>query len=228
MKSIYIIVLFISTVFTSCEIDNFDGPDSGISGVVIDKTTGEGIQTDQPNGYKIRLLEDGYQNAIPQDFWAKYDGSFKNTQLFSNSYTVSVIEGAFINPASQKVTLKKGEITDVSFTVIPFMSIKASEPVVIGKSVQVSYTLSKPAEIAENIQQSRTLVSIVPSVNISSNQYSVSNDLAGKTYAEISSTKYTDLIKDLPSGDYYVRVAARTQNTIGRYNYSKVYKIKIP
>ncbi|MEQ8421652.1 MAG: DUF3823 domain-containing protein [Arenibacter algicola] len=223
-----IIVVLLFTVFASCDdIDNLDGPDAGISGVIIDETTNEGIKTDQPNGAKIRLVEDGYENVIPQDFWAKSDGTFMNTQLFSNSYTVRIIEGAFIEPSEQRVTLNKGEVTDISFTVVPFMSINASEPVVVGNNIQISYTLSKPGQISWDIQETKTLVSTLPSVSTFSNQYSVSNNLSGLEYSEIAETTYTDVVEDLPSGEYYVRVGGRTNNPNGRYNYSETFMVTI-
>lgn len=217
--------MLLFAIFSSCEIDNFDGPDAGIRGVVVDNTTNEGIQTEQPNGYKIRLIEDGYENVIPLDFWGKADGSFLNTQLFSNSYTVSVLEGPFIAPAEQKVTLDG--VSEVTFAVTPYMTINASEPVVVGNNIEVSYTLSKPAEVLDDIVKSTTLVAKVPNVSNSVSEYSVSSDLSGFDYSEIAITSYTDVIEDLPSGEYYVRVGGRTNNSMGRYNYSKVFKITI-
>ena len=43
--SIYTVLLCV--LFTSCDVDNYDGPNAKFRGVVIDKTTGKGIQTEQ-------------------------------------------------------------------------------------------------------------------------------------------------------------------------------------
>ena len=53
--SIYTVLLCV--LFTSCDVDNYDGPNAKFRGVVIDKTTGKGIQTEQPNGFKIKWTE---------------------------------------------------------------------------------------------------------------------------------------------------------------------------
>ncbi|MFA5327479.1 MAG: DUF3823 domain-containing protein [Prolixibacteraceae bacterium] len=95
MKLQVIISLIIVLALSSCldDIDNYDAPDSTITGVVIDNTTNEGVQTEQPNGFRIRLIESGYDNVVPLDFWGKPDGSFYNSQLFANTYEVGPIEG---------------------------------------------------------------------------------------------------------------------------------------
>src|SRR5262249_18331271 len=134
MKLINCIVIMACLVLlSSCfnnDIDNLDGPNAGIKGQVIDNVTNEGIQTEQPNGFRVRLLESGYENVIPIDFWGKADGSFQNTQLFANEYRVVPIEGPFVMPDTARINISG--LTDVSFTVTPFATVHASAPRVIG------------------------------------------------------------------------------------------------
>lgn len=40
--SIYTVLLCV--LFTSCDVDNYDGPNAKFRGVVIDKTTGKGLR----------------------------------------------------------------------------------------------------------------------------------------------------------------------------------------
>jgi hypothetical protein len=229
MKLINIILtLLLVTLASSCfkEIDNYDAPNAGITGIVTDNTTNSGIQSEQPNGFQIRLLEIGYTNVIPIDFWGKADGSFKNTQLFADKYKVIPIQGPFLMPDTLVVTLSG--LTTVNFTVTPFMTVMASTPQVVSKNVIVNYTLSKPAQISDNITRCLTMASKVPAVSNAINDYNVSHDISGMTYQDIVSTQFSDTLKNLPSGSFYVRVGARTNNGLGKYNYSKVFPVTIP
>src|SRR5665647_1027720 len=96
MKKILILNLILGAFFLySCKLDNYSVPDMTLDGSVVDKVTGENIQTRQPDGIKIRLVEQGYSNPQPYDFWTKSDGSFRNTRLFAGKYKVIAMEGAF-------------------------------------------------------------------------------------------------------------------------------------
>lgn len=230
MKLINFISIMICLVLmTSCldtDIDNYDAPNAGIQGKVIDNVTNEGIQSEQPNGFRVRLLESGYKNVIPIDFWGKADGSFRNTQLFSNEYRVIPIEGAFLMPDTVRISING--LTDVNFTVTPFATVHSSTPRVVGNSVVIDYTLSKPGVITQNIIRTMALAAKVPSVSSAVNDFNVSHDISGMSYDQIAATPFSDTLKNLPSGKMFVRVAARTDNAQGKYNYSKVFEVNIP
>ncbi len=224
--NIFLSIVFLAIVSSCSKIDNYAGPNAGITGTVIDNTTNQGIQSEQPNGFQIRLIEKGYSNVIPLDFWGKADGSFKNTQLFADTYKVLPIQGPFLTPDTLVVNVNG--LTTVKFTVTPFMSVKASDPQVISKNVVVKYTLSKPAVISDNIVRCLTMAAKVPAVSNSVNDYNVSHDLSGMSYQDISNQQFSDTLKNLPSGTFYVRVGARTSNGQGKYNYSQVFPVTIP
>ncbi|MGC3946447.1 MAG: DUF3823 domain-containing protein [Chryseolinea sp.] len=216
-------------LLTGCfntDIDNYDGPNASIQGQVIDNVTGEGIQTEQPNGFRVRLIENGYINVIPIDFWGKADGSFRNTQLFSNDYRVIPIEGPFLKPDTARITISGA--TEVSFTVTPFATVHASTPRVVGKNVIIDYTLTRPAVITQNIIRSVTVIAKVPSVSNAVNDANVGHDLGSLSYDAIAATTFSDTLKNQPSGKHYVRVGTRTDNAQGKFNYSKVFEVNIP
>ncbi|MEJ1240295.1 DUF3823 domain-containing protein [Chryseolinea sp. T2] len=218
-------VMLLSACFNT-DIDNYDGPNASIEGQVIDNVTGEGIQTEQPNGFRVRLIESGYVNVIPIDFWGKADGSFRNTQLFKNDYRVIPIEGPFVMPDTARITISGA--TEVSFTVTPFATVHASTPRVVGKNVVVDYTLTKPGSVSQKLTRSVTVVAKVPAVSNAVNDANVSHDLGGLDYAAIAATTFSDTLKNLPSGKHFVRVGTRTDNSQGKYNYSKVFEVNIP
>lgn len=215
------------TAVSSCnKIDNYPAPNAGIIGTVIDNTTNEGIQTEQPNGFQTSLIEFGYKSVIPITFDGKADGRFENTQIFADKYNVIPINGPFVSPDTAVVDIKG--LTTVNFTVTPFMSIKASTPLVVSNNVIVNYILSKPLQINYDIVNSMTIASSLPAVSSSVNDYSVSDNLSGYTYQQIASMQFSDTLKNLPSGTFYIRVGGKTNNPQNKFNYSKVFTVTIP
>jgi hypothetical protein len=228
MKSLYIslILLLVPLTFSCTKVDNYAAPDAGINGTIIDNVTKSGIQTEQPDGIRIRLLQSGYENVIPIDFWVKSDGSFENKMLFSGTYKVIPIEGAFLPPDTAIVTINKG-ITTVNFNVTPFLNITASEPTVVDNDIIIHYTISEPAQVNYKIVTSQTMAANVPAVSQAVNDYTVTRDLSGTTNDIIVNTQFTDTLTEVQKGTYYVRVGATTNNALGKYNYSKVFPVTI-
>lgn len=222
-----ILVLFLLTVAFGCsKLDNYPAPNAGITGTVIDNTTNTGIQTEAGSGFQISLIEFGYNSVIPINFFAKADGSFENTQLFADKYKVIPFSGPFLVPDTLTVNIKG--ITTVNFTVTPFMIVTASTPQVTSNNVVVNYTLSKPTLISYNIVKCMSMAAKVPAVSASVNDYNVSNNLSGNTYQQIAAMQFSDTLKNLPSGTFYVRVAGQTNNPQSKFNYSKVFTVTIP
>ncbi|UOE47425.1 DUF3823 domain-containing protein [Mucilaginibacter sp. SMC90] len=211
---------------SSCKQDNYPVPNAGIQGAITDAATGSQIQTEQPNGIKIRLIETKYGNNVtPNDFWCRANGSFENTQVFAGRYKVVPIEGAFF-PADTAIVDVSG-LTTVNFKVTPYLTITANVTAVAG-GVNTSYTISR-TKAGDKITTARTLVSAYPTVSNTINEFSTSNDLSGIEDNVILGKQYADAITGLTSGKtYYVRVAARTANANNKFNYSEAVKIIVP
>ena len=109
MKVLYRFLLLIAVMMavSACELDNYSGPEAFFTGQIVDKKTKETIQTRQPNGIQIRLIQDGYDNPVPYDFWAKNDGTFRNTKLFAGTYEVTVKMDCS-REVTKTITLKNG------------------------------------------------------------------------------------------------------------------------
>jgi hypothetical protein len=223
-----IIYSFISIglILSSCKQDNYPAPNAGIKGVITDAITNAPVQTEQPNGIKIRLIEERYGNNVtPIDFWGKADGSFENSNIFADKYKIIPIEGAFF-PADTAEVNVNGLIT-VNFKVTPFLTITASVTPSAG-SVTTSYKISR-TKVGDKITTCKTLVSSYPAVSNVINEFNVSHDISGVTDQDILSNQYSDKITGLTSGNtYYVRVAGSTNNANNKYNYSEVFTVKIP
>jgi hypothetical protein len=212
--------------FAACgKLDNHPAPDAGVKGNVIDAVTKEPLQTEQPNGVKIRMLEMKYQgNVSPQDIWTRANGTFETTQLFAGAYKIVPVEGPFFNADTTQITVNG--ITDISFTVTPFLNVQA-QATTLGNSIVLTYTISRP-KAQDKIVECKSLLSAYPSVSNPINERAVTHDLSGIDDNTILSNKFSDTLTALQSGQtYYVRVAARTANAYNKYNYTKVMEVKI-
>lgn len=137
----YIFILFISILFVSCELDNFSGPDGALSGKFIDAQTGELVQQDIIRGTRIELTEHGYDPVAKQYLVVKNDGTYANTQLFQNRYTIQPVNGNFIPVEPQEVEI--GSNTEFDFEVTPYLRIKDEQYERIEDKIIVTFQLEQ-------------------------------------------------------------------------------------
>lgn len=224
-NKIQLSVLCLLLAFCACtKRDNYSAPTASVTGSVIDASTGKPIQTEQPNGIKMRLLEEKYgANVSPLDYWIKADGTFDIANVFSGQYKVVPIEGAFF-PADTAVVDVEG-VKEVTFTVTPFLTLTATATI-SGTDVIVNYKLSRQ-RTADKILDCKSLLSAYPTVSYAINELSVTHDLSIISDEQALSASYADTLRNVGPGTYYVRAAARTNNANNKYNYSEVIEVKV-
>lgn len=218
-----ILVVFV----TSCDlfdVDTFPTPNETLKGDLRDKD-GNPFITEQPNGFKIRIIEKG--SPEPRDFWGKPDGTFFNSKIFKGTYMIVPTEGAFF-PVDTVETEING-VTTINFEITPFVKINASI-IADGPNLKAAYSIAK-ATGAGKIKNARLLVNKWnPNVGLNYNDNSVLRDLSGVSDLIIETSEFTDQIFNyLESGvTYYARVAVLAENSFGRYNFSETQKIVVP
>lgn len=217
--------LIVIVLFASCNgIDNYDEPDGAVYGALTDEITNENFQSEQPNGFNIKLFEKGSEMNSPITFWGKPDGTFKNAWIFQNEYQVVPTEGAFF--PVDTVVVQVREETEVNFTVTPFLAVTNVSIQPSAGKVTASYEIAR-SRAADKIIERKTLVSEIPTVNNVVYNFKAETDLSGTSDEDILSTGFTDEV-EVPAGIYYVRVAVATDNALKRYNYSKVFEVEVP
>lgn len=220
-------ILSLIAVFHSCsKIDNYKAPDGNIYGKLVDNITKENIQTEQPNGYNVKLFEKGGKMNSPIVVPGKPDGTFENAFIFKNEYKVLPTEGAFF--PVDTVMVQVGSRTEINFEVMPFLAVTNVSITPSAGKVTANYTISR-SQTGDKIVERKTLVSKIPTVNNSVNDFRSQTDLTGKSDVDILSAQYSDVVTGLnPGTKYYVRIAVRTNNGLKKYNYSKVFPVTIP
>ena len=121
MKLVQYFLMIAALAVAGCEKDNYDGPTAGLAGRFLDVETGELVQQDIIRGTQIEIIEHGYDPASPQYLIVKVDGTYENSLLFENTYTVQPKRGNFVAIAPQDLMIKGR--TTLDFTVTPYIRI---------------------------------------------------------------------------------------------------------
>ncbi len=128
-----LLILLAAIGLGSCERDNYDGPDAGVEGVILNKITGDTMQLSQGGGnFSLRIVETSYAHGdstvvvSPQSLNMKQDGTFLNTKLFAGTYEMYPWESCCYEGKESKqiVGLKSGSRTKVVFEVTPYFEIE--------------------------------------------------------------------------------------------------------
>ena len=152
MSRLYILSCLMVFMLSSCgyfEYDNYEEPNSGIEGTVVDKKTNELYCSETANSYKIEYYElsweeAGHANTQARFFWGKADGTFTNTKIFAGEYRITLKEGAFYAPDPEIVTLEKGEMTKLDYAVTPYARVNIDEITLSGtkqNNLVIKYTV---------------------------------------------------------------------------------------
>ncbi|MXV14051.1 DUF3823 domain-containing protein [Hufsiella ginkgonis] len=139
--------------------DNYDAPNSGISGKLIDAETGDSLELRLNAGtVRYRQIDARYPAPVDYDIPLRSNGSFSATNMFAGTYTFVPRDGAFkypdVNPVN--VELRPNEIASVNFKVIPYYRISASinsNASAAANNVTFTYTINKSAANTTDILQ---------------------------------------------------------------------------
>lgn len=209
------------------KIDNFDGPNAALSGSIIDAETGELVQTDVIDGTTIKITEHGYDPVSPQYLRVKNDGTYSNTMLFKNTYTVQPDQRNFFQIDEQEIEIK--ENTTLDFQVIPYVRIS-------------NVNISKEANtVTATFNMSSTDGTAVKAISL----FASSQPTVGNAIYTVASSKTLNITPDpdhtftltlnvaknsayFEEGkDYYFRVGAQSSIGGAKYNYATAVKLNI-
>lgn len=228
---IYTGIVLAALITGGCtKVDNYPEPDKTLTGKIVDAETNEPVYTEQPDGTRIKLLQtDWNDNPIPQYFWVKPDGTFRNTKIFKGKYDVVPVDGPFV-PLTEPQKVDLSAEAELTFKVVPFLRVKLVSTEVNGTTATVRYKIERVTTNFK-ITDARVFVSTTSQATNASfdNKLTQVKDLQGTADDVILATTYTANIS-LPAGrTFYIRVGARSEDNVSRrYNYTNVVKVDIP
>jgi hypothetical protein len=227
MKALQYILIIAALAFTSCEKDNYDGPTAGLKGRFIDAETGELVQQDIIRGTQIEILEHGYDNPSPQYLIVKVDGTYENSLLFENTYTVQPKRGNFIDISPQELMIKGS--TTLDFTVTPY--IRVLEPSIVKNGNKITATFKLEQNVVNNVRKiglyAHKDIQVGEPMRLAAAEQTlnaVSNPATVYTL-EIDLPSNSSVLK--PGTEYYFRIGALIDVGEAKLNYAAAQKIGI-
>jgi len=221
LKSVLFVA--ITALFASCQIDNYDMPDATITGSVIDNATGKPIIT-EPYGFRIQMNETSWgDNPTPRYIAGYVDGTFTDKSYFAGTYVATAIDGAFVTPESQTITVNSKGTASVTFNVNPYIQFNTVSIVKEGATVKATFTLVKFVASARPVDYAVIANAKTPYFGMSDNQ--VSSGRITLNESDFGVPKEVILTGFTAGNTYYVRIAAYCENATGRYNYTDVVAI---
>ncbi|MDR1380442.1 MAG: DUF3823 domain-containing protein [Tannerella sp.] len=257
MKKIAINILWLGCLAvaallqTSCEVDNYAEPDGIIFGKVTDAITGQGIITEQPEGFRIRYYELSWSdNPAPRDIWGMVDGTYRNAKMFAGHYRIEAIEGAFVPPPAQEIDIRSNAETELNFTVTPYVSFSNVSIAKTGAD-EVTCTFNLKVNVPGSVlrdfriyasDQTKLPGTQAPIQSEFSTIHSVNGVENSQLVWDVASQNLTEgaftvklkgyVAKGAKVGDYvypgiyWIRIAARTNNSpVGRYNMTAIEEV---
>jgi hypothetical protein len=228
----------------SCKkVDNYNGPTETLQGHIIDAGNKQNVQSevsgDNGAGTRIKLLEISWSdNPTPLYLATKQDGTYTNTKVFAATYKM-IAEGAFVpmdlagNDQTKTIDVKGG-VTNVDFTVEPFLRVDwVGEPVMnADSSVSIKVTVTRGTTNAGFQQNIINLALFVCPYEYAGNnnydsRYSTVLSYSGTTGNAIAGQTITLTSKPLPGKDWFLRVGSRIAYGTNRYNYSTIKMVTI-
>lgn len=238
MKKILLLFPFFIFALTSCEIDNYDGPDASIHGSILDEQTGELVGTDIENGSSIKVREHGFTNPADQTWVIMNTGEYRNNMIFAATYDVRFENGNFYPFEIKDFIIKKGD-NIYDFKVTPYLRIKNAGIVKNGNTITATFSLEggKPEVKLKEIQ-----LFAFSDIWVGNNVKYTLNGGTDKTVFSptvtiVPETKYTLTIDLTENADifkykknYYFRIGALADvSGVGtvRHNYAPLVVIKL-
>ena len=235
-KNIFIMLFCVATFISCSKIDNYQAPNGGIYGKLTDLMTNDGIQTEQPNGYNIKMFEKGWSMNTPITFGGKVDGTFENALVFQNSYKILPVDGPFF-PITDTAVVQVGSRTEVNFKVMPFVSVTNVTATPGSNKITLVYNIARN-QVGPKITTRKSMLSKVSVCNNTTNNLSASTSTTAITDVTLLGTTFTDVITGttaiplVPGTTYWVRVGVLASgsgfNSLNRYNYSKTIQVTMP
>ena len=230
MKTI-IKYLFFSCVFStllySCKLDNYDYPDASISGRIIDSETNELVQSDLINGTTIKLIEHGYDPVSPQYLRVKSDGTYANTLLFSNTYTVQPDSRNFLQLDEQEIKIDNN--TKLDFVVTPYLRIKDVSFVKDGNTIIVTFSIQQntPDAVRKIGLYAHSESIVGEPVRLVASERIINRPVNSEEVFKLAINLAKNSTFFKPNKSYYFRVGAVTSVPGIKFNYapSKLFEI---
>ncbi|QTD37638.1 DUF3823 domain-containing protein [Polaribacter batillariae] len=221
IKTIFFLSL---AIFTGCELDDrVDDLTGAYEGKIIDKNTGETVNTEYSSGAKLRFLDLAFGDiAQPLDYLVLPDGTFNNSKIFPANYKIWA-DGPFLElDTIQSLDLSSPNNFDIK--VIPNVTLHIQEIknlFGIGMEITYDYKVNDPLSTEQQIGFIFSEIEY-PGFNRSALPGANETALATRIIKDVTDLEgtITDLVYLDPNKKYYVRALGKFKGSSDFWNYS--------
>ena len=248
MKTIKQLLFIVLTglMASSCQLDNFNGPDAQVYGAIVDAETGELVAQEigtSGDAASIQVIEYGYAIRKVQKWKIKINGEYQNDLVFSGVYDIIMNDGNYLKLDTLKAYPIHSGSNRLDFKVIPNIRIKESNvekvdnQIVATCKLEYGHDTGKAEKLALFIQSDQ-----YPSYsfNLSHVESNIEEDNVCFANNDANETKVFSLTLDLTSEEgqklkkgkkYFARIGALPKDLgegiQAKYNYSPVFEIQL-
>jgi hypothetical protein len=255
MKKQFIHIL-LPLLFISCEIDNYDAPNGGLFGRIIDSETGESVPQAVPSdfGLRLRFYEADREHSLEQHFYAQTDGSFRNSRIFNCPIRLVLEQRNFLPVDTLNISINGQTQCDIS--VVPYLRFRIEDVATDERMITIRFSVSRSDNASFKhckIMGCNLLWNASPQIDNQSVNYAgkvlytdapadtPDQQLLADAYSmelDLSKagnrTKLEQLAHLIRANDnrIYLRLCASTKETVGNdsayyYNYSEIIPVQI-
>lgn len=231
-KKIGFILMIVTSIFTSCGIDNYDEPNATFEGSFV---TSDGYVVPQrvsgATATRINLYEAKNSTSLPVQFYTKHDGTFKNSMIFGQDFRMIIDQQNFL-PIEESVISITGT-TVHNFEVVPFCEVTnvSAQYNTSTKEITVKYTISKDGTISDGggvVDATSLYVNTSQYVDDQAANYINSSSFDMTTEVLDTEIENNIAIEETSENTLYVRVGVRSQYDDNTYmNFSEVIPVEI-
>lgn len=230
MKKVILSIFAISTalIFSSCEVDNLDGPNAQIYGEIRDITTGELVEQDIVNGSLIYFTELGFDNPPLQSTVFKNDGTYRNNLMFAGKYIFRLEKGNYAPLAPMEDVVLNGGGNRIDFKVMPYIRLRDATITLDGTQVVARFRIEQA--VSDHIVQKIALfghpdITVGNGIKMSLAEVAINADVPTDKFFEIRLNVNPSETKYKTGNFYYFRVGALSNAPEARFNYASPVKI---
>lgn len=214
MRKIFLAISCCLFALTSCEIDNYEGPDASIHGYILDEKTGDPVGTDIQNGSAIIVVEQGWTNPQDQTWSIMNTGEYRNDMIFSATYDIRFENCNFYPFEEPDFVVKKGS-NEHNFEVTPYIRVLNPSITLNGNTVTATFSL-EGGKGTEKLKEIQLFVHTDKWVG-----NNVKDPLEGDNYMKTFSPSI-----DINSADTYTLTVDLTENA-ETFKYGRNYYFRI-
>lgn len=226
MKISNIILAAAAAMTVSCTLDNYDAPDSSLSGRILDAGTGEPVECDIYNGTLLNYFEEEYPGLQTAEIMC--DGTYHIGNMFPGEYKIVPVHTNFEWIDTVRVDVKGATVLD--FEVKPYIRISNVSILKSGATkVTATFTVS-PTSKWNTVAKVALFVHPQPIVgaymNIDSRELAVTDtQFSSKVFKIVYDFSES---KTVSKGDkLYFRVGALCGEADSRYNYAPAEQVEL-